>query len=206
MKNYFKAICMIFLIISCGTSKKTTKSTTHEKIVTHIEKSVKDSIVKESKTKVIKNDSIVKETETLATESEMEFDLEDLAKTEGDFKTTVKSGESEITIEKKGGKLKITTKTAGSKSTDINVTKSETTDTNSDVKVKETNDNTLIEKETDTSESTTVKKRMIPWFVWIIAGLVALALSRKKLFTLLANVFPALKATRLFLFILGLKK
>ena len=131
----------------------------------------------------------------------------DLAKTEGDFKTTVKSGESEITIEKKGGKLKFKTKTAGSKSTNTNVTKTETTDTKSDVKVTEKNDNTLIEKETTTSESTTVKKRMIPWFIWIVFGLfVIVAIFRKKIFTGLSNLFPVLKATKLFIWILGMAK
>lgn len=199
----------MFLIISCGTSKKIKESTTIKKTTVEINNSIKDSIVNAKKTKMIEKDSIVNIEKTLPTENEIEFDLDDFETVDGDFKSTVKSGETETIIEKKGSKVKITTKTSGHKSVETNVTKNEIQESEKETKVKEVEKNDKVES--SESEKEKIKKVVrIPFWIKIIfvivVSLVLIYIFRKQILKILSTFFPALKLTKIFSFIMGLKK
>lgn len=199
MNNLFKLICVVLLIASCGTSKKVKESKEHEKTTVKTEEIKKDSIVKEKELKIIKSDSIINITEILPTISEMEFDLNDIAKSEGDFKSTIKSGTgNEMTIEKKGSIIKITTKTSGSISTNISVTKSEINEIEKETNVKEENNNTSIETDKIKIEKRTVI-RSLPWWFYpsiSIFVMVLIYFFRKKIVGILFNLIPSLKTVK----------
>lgn len=190
----------MLLVVSCGSSKKIKESTTIKKTTIESKESTKDSIVDSKETKIIKKDSIVNIEKTLPTENEIEFDLDDFETVE-DFKSTVKSGETETTIEKKGSKVKITTKTQGHESTNTNVTKSELNEREKETKVTEENNNNKIEKEETRFEKF---KRIvrIPLKYYLIILILLIIIFRKLIARLLIKFFPVLKVSRFILFIL----
>lgn len=204
MKNLFKAICVALLIISCTSTKKIKETTTIEKTTVESKEKTKDSIVKVKEIKIIKNDSIVKIETTLPTVNEIEFDLDDYKDIEGDFKSTVKSGDTETTIEKKGSKIKITTKTSGQKSIETNVTKNEITESTKETKIKELEKTDKVDT-SDIEKSKVKKVTRIPFKFYLIAFVILIIFFRKQIFTLLSNFFPALKLTKIFSVIMRLK-
>lgn len=196
---------MALLLISCGTSKKTTTSKGVEKTAIEIKETTKDSIVKEKDLRIIKKDSIVKEKEILPTESVIEFDLSDIINMEGDIKLSTGSLDgSGTTIIKKGNKLIIKTKTAGSKSIETKVVESEIIEKEIEIKTKEVDKEVKKETEITIEETTTVKTRVpfmfriFKFLLWLLIPLILIFIFRKFLLKNAVNLFPGFRATKIF--------
>jgi len=178
MKKSILAVLTAFLVLTgCGTFKKITSS----------EKSDKNRKETTEKTK----DSVTTSSEVLPTESSLNYNLSDL-NVSGDFEQRVSSGDgTEAVISKKGDKLTVKTKTAGSKNTNTNVKESEKT---------EIYDSEFVIKET--------KKliKRVPLKFWLLIGLVVTIYFRKFISQILVSIFPALGGKRLFALFLGNKK
>lgn len=138
-----------------------------------------ESISETNKTK----DSISETTITQGIESEVEFDLAYLASQTGDFTNTVSTGDdSEFTIEKKDGKLKIRNKTPETVSTET--------------KINESEDTFRYDSDYVIKESKKVIQR-IPLKYWIyLLALIAFIL-RKSIWRLISSIFPSLKTFKI---------
>ena len=177
-KTILSTLLACFLLLSCGSFKKTTS----------IEKTKKIT----EKTKESKIDSMSVTEKSSPTESELVYDLNDLSKTVGDFVQKMNSGNgNETEIKKQGSKIYIKSKNAGSTNTKTNVKKEE----------KET----IYNSEFVLKEIKTVIKR-IPFKFWLIIILLILIKYRKFLSQILCSIFPVLRTKRIFLMFLGEEK
>lgn len=177
MKNAILLISGTFFISSCAMLRKTEKTTQIEKI--------------SDRNKETSRDSVSKTREVLPSDGSIVFDLSDLSKWEGDFMQKIKSGNNESTIEKKGGKLIVSNKNAGSK--------------DSEIKVKESSKETIYNSEFVKTE---VKKliKSFPTWVWVVLIVALIVHYRKFIVEIIVAIFPALGMMRLFSTILGGKK
>lgn len=198
MKIYFKAICVIFLIASCGTSKKTKTFKSVEITSKESNVSTKDSITNIKEVEIIKKDSIVLIEKIQPTESVVVLDLDELG---GDFSQTTSSGDGTgTTIKKVGNQLIVTTTTAGSTNKETTVDKSEAKEKETDTKIKKTNDHEKTDSETTIDESSTVIVRT-PWWmkfwIWLLVIIGLIVVFRKRIFGWLSTFFPVLKIFKL---------
>lgn len=178
MRLKISIILATFAIFGCGTSKKIKSS---EK--TH----TKSEIVKESS-----KDSTTTIQETAPTENQIIVDLDKLKEQVGDFTQKITSGPgNESTIEKKGNKLIVTNKNAGSKNVETTVNE----------KSKEQRyDATYVIKELK------VFVKRMPFWAWAILGLGGTIFFRKFIAQIAVAIFPGLGSYRLISLFLGNNK
>jgi len=174
-KSILAVLANLFLLTSCNSFKKI------------FERSEATKTTKESKERV--RDSINSISETLPTINTIVLTEEDF-KLRGDFEQRVSSGDNQATIGKRGGKVYLTTKSAGSKTTTTTTTTKNNKEQSSYV--------TLI------SEYKRVIERMPARYYFYLA-IVVLIWQRKLVSQILVAMFPGLGVKRIFKLFLGQK-